>query len=259
MKFNFEYILLRFLRKKIFTGKTLRLVHSIIPYYEVNKNEVIPDEIIDIYEELFRSEKINLSGKTILEIGCGATNSVGYILQSKYNCKIYCNEPYEVYDVKLDQNIQDQLIKNGYKFDKTKILRNQSIEEIKDKVDVVISKSVLEHVYDLDKLFAQLKSVTKEEANMIHVVDFRDHFFKYPFEFLKFSDTVWRKWLDSGTLPRNRTYDVENVLKKFGFKYRVTNVERLEEEFQKVKPYLDQKYAGKMDDELNISWATYIS
>ena len=35
---------------------------------------------------------------------------------------------------------------------------------------------------------------------MLHVVDYRDHFFKYPLHFLQFSQNTWRRFLNPGRL-----------------------------------------------------------
>ena len=73
-------------------------------------------------------------------------------------------------------------------------------------MDVVLSNSVLEHVQDLPALFAELARILAPGGVMLHRVDYRDHFFKYPFHFLLYPRWVWNWFLNPGDLPRWR-YD----------------------------------------------------
>jgi hypothetical protein len=56
--------------------------------------------------------------------------------------------------------------------------------------DFVVSTSVYEHLDDVDGITCALAALTVPEGQHIHFVDLRDHFFKYPFEMLTFSQTT---------------------------------------------------------------------
>jgi hypothetical protein len=56
---------------------------------------------------------------------------------------------------------------------------------------------------------------------MIHIVDYRDHFFKYPFHFLQFSSPVWYRYLDPGDLCRARIGDHLRAFEAHGFRTAV--------------------------------------
>jgi SAM-dependent methyltransferase len=79
-------------------------------------------------------------------------------------------------------------------------------------VDLVLSNSVLEHVDDMAGAVADLARVTAPGGQHFHFIDLRDHFFKYPFEMLCYSETSWRRFLNPGSnLNRLRVWDYERL------------------------------------------------
>jgi SAM-dependent methyltransferase len=79
-------------------------------------------------------------------------------------------------------------------------------------VDIVLSNSVLEHVDDMAGAVAELARVTAPGGQHFHFVDLRDHFFKYPFEMLCYSERTWRRFLNPGSnLNRLRVWDYERL------------------------------------------------
>ena len=80
------------------------------------------------------------------------------------------------------------------------------------KCDLVLSNSVLEHVGDMEEAVMQLASATAPGGHHFHFVDLRDHFFRYPFEMLCYSEKVWRSFLNPGSnLNRLRVWDYERL------------------------------------------------
>jgi len=79
-------------------------------------------------------------------------------------------------------------------------------------VDMVLSNSVLEHVDDLSGAVADLARVTAPGGQHFHFIDLRDHFFKYPFEMLCYSERAWQRFLNPGSnLNRLRVWDYERI------------------------------------------------
>jgi methyltransferase family protein len=79
-------------------------------------------------------------------------------------------------------------------------------------VDLVLSNSVLEHVDDLAGTVADLARITAPGGRHFHFIDLRDHFFKYPFEMLCYSEASWRRFLNPGSnLNRLRVWDYERL------------------------------------------------
>lgn len=62
------------------------------------------------------------------------------------------------------------------------------------RFDLVLSRAVLEHVKDLDALFAIAREVSTDDAVWIHEVDLRDHGIEHahPLDFLRFSERTWQ-------------------------------------------------------------------
>lgn len=94
-------------------------------------------------------------------------------------------------------------------------------------VDVIISRAVLEHVFDLDTAFAAMHRLLKPGGRMAHKVDLRDHGLftdggQHALEFLTVSDRVY-EWMgeESAGLPNRRLQGYyERVLAERGYSTR---------------------------------------
>lgn len=92
--------------------------------------------------------------------------------------------------------------------------------------DLVLSNSVYEHLDDVAGMTGALASLTHRDGMNLHFVDLRDHFFKFPFEMLCFSERVWRGWLNpSSNLNRMRLGDYARA---FGDAFQRVKIEVLE-------------------------------
>jgi SAM-dependent methyltransferase len=77
-------------------------------------------------------------------------------------------------------------------------------------VDLVLSNSVLEHVADVDGVVAALGRLTGPAGRHLHLIDLRDHLFRYPFEMLCHGRALWNGLLDPPShLNRLRIPDYE--------------------------------------------------
>lgn len=112
-----------------------------------------------------------------------------------------------------------------------------------EPVDIVLSSSVYEHLDDVEGITQALARLTKLDGVQIHFVDLRDHFFKYPFEMLRFSGSTWRNWLNpSSNHNRYRLWDYRRA---FGSCFRQVEIEvldREEEAFHKLKPHIRPEF-----------------
>jgi hypothetical protein len=82
-------------------------------------------------------------------------------------------------------------------------------------------------------------------------VDLRDHFFKYPFEMLRFSESTWRAWLNPSS--NHNRYRLWNYRKAFEAHFRAVDIEiltREEESFRRLRPYIQPEFiSGNMDED----------
>jgi len=114
-----------------------------------------------------------------------------------------------------------------------------------DPVDIVISSSVYEHLENVEEITRALAALTKPDGIHIHYVDLRDHFFKYPFEMLRFSEGIWRRWLNpSSNHNRYRLWDYRRAFQACFEHVEIEVLSREEDAFRKVMPHLRQEFVS---------------
>ncbi|HVN16439.1 MAG TPA: hypothetical protein VMT73_11910, partial [Anaerolineales bacterium] len=94
-------------------------------------------------------------------------------------------------------------------------------------------------------------ALTRPSGLHIHFVDLRDHFFKYPFEMLCYSKSVWYGWLNpSSNHNRYRVWDYRRAFEESFGRVELTILERDEAEFQKARPRIRPEFiSGKLKDD----------
>ncbi|HET6594091.1 MAG TPA: class I SAM-dependent methyltransferase [Anaerolineales bacterium] len=131
-------------------------------------------------------------------------------------------------------------------------LLQADIREVQiDPVDIVISSSVYEHLEDVEGITRALARLTKLDGVQIHYVDLRDHFFKYPFEMLRFSESTWRQWLNpSSNHNRYRLWDYRRAFEACFENVEIEVLSREEEAFRKVMPRIRPEFiSGNIEDD----------
>jgi 2-polyprenyl-3-methyl-5-hydroxy-6-metoxy-1,4-benzoquinol methylase len=115
-------------------------------------------------------------------------------------------------------------------------IREKEIRQRIMKVDCVLSNSVFEHLGDVHGLTHALAGLTQPDGAHLHFVDLRDHYFKYPFEMLAYSEFVWKNLLNpTSNLNRFRLKDYRRV---FHDEFELVDIhvlERLEAEFRAAR------------------------
>jgi len=102
-----------------------------------------------------------------------------------------------------------------------------------------------EHLEDVEEITQALAGLTKPDGIQIHYVDLRDHFFKYPFEMLRFSEKTWRRWLNpSSHHNRYRLWDYRRAFQACFGQVDIEIVSREEEAFRKVMPQLRPEFVS---------------
>ena len=120
-----------------------------------------------------------------------------------------------------------------------------------EPVDFVISSSVYEHVDDVEGITRALAGLTKVDGLQLHYVDLRDHFFKYPFEMLRFSEGTWRRWLNPATNHnRYRLWEYRSAFKACFEQVEIKVLTREEDAFRKLLPRIRPEFvSGRMDED----------
>ena len=112
-------------------------------------------------------------------------------------------------------------------------------------VDVIVSRAVLEHVFDLDTAFVAMHRLLKPGGRMAHKVDLRDHGLftdggQHALEFLTVSDRVYT-WMgeESAGLPNRKLQGFyEHTLSERGYEaqFLTTHLAGIEEEVEPHAP-----------------------
>lgn len=118
-------------------------------------------------------------------------------------------------------------------------------------VDLVISNSVYEHLDDVEGITRALSALTSPSGLHIHFVDLRDHFFKYPFEMLCYSKSVWYGWLNpSSNHNRYRIWDYRRAFEVSFAGVDILVRERDEAAFQKTRARIRPEFiSGDLADD----------
>lgn len=260
LKGNLEYVALRLVRRFLFTDRMLARpwVRALVPHYRTNWNEVDPFPIARRYADFLQERSLPAEARW-LEIGVGATNTTGYALAAEMRRRgasgfqITLLEPFvplaEAIDAQILQRVAAQ---SGIEASELRagVCRLTAMPDRAGRgFDAIFSSSVLEHVSDPRGLFADLARVAAPGGRSYHFVDYRDHFFKYPYHFLQFSRATWDRFLNPGDLPRWRLSDHLRLLREGGWDVEVREetsdaaafaavAERLAPEFDGTDPLL---------------------
>jgi len=124
--------------------------------------------------------------------------------------------------------------------------------------DIIVSRSVLEHVYDLEETYASCRRLLSTGGLMIHKVDLTNHsdVERHPLQFLTYSQLLWAfmssnisrinrsRWPDHrASLERNRF-----VIEHFEVTGRYTR-----QQVQGIRARLASRFRTMSDDDLAIA------
>lgn len=244
-----EYVLLRLIRRFLLTERVANAFSGLIPYYRSSVNETNPDRIVSAYVAALSRTGHPLAGHQVLEIGAGRTNVVAYGLVAAGAGGVVALEPFVEFESARDSALASKHHPGDAKALQVRVQRTRSFGDVPDaSVDIILSNSVLEHVIDPRAFFSDCRRVLRTGGTMLHMVDYRDHFFKYPYAFLTFSESVWSRWLNPGDLPRWRVYDHVASMQEAGFRVDVVAKESDAAEFARIRHLLVPPFAGAPDD-----------
>lgn len=249
---NVEYVLLRLVRRFLVPDALLRRFGRWFPYYRAHLSQDAPDAIVDRYVTYLTRQRVDIVGATVLELGSGATNSCGYELAARRARHIFCVEPFVPFEVDLDRKILAMTAarhRQGVVSLAAATERLLDIRRVPDRsVAIILSHSVLEHVQQPRQLFAEMWRVLKDGGVMLHLVDYRDHFFKYPLHFLQFSSATWNLFLNPGDLPRWRLTDHVGQAQDAGLKIEVLERDEDVAAFHCIRSHLAPEFAAYGDE-----------
>jgi SAM-dependent methyltransferase len=253
---NLPYLIPRlarhFLPEKLVRALLLRNI-IIHPGLETDN----PVAAVKRYADVLSERGLSFQGKGVLVFGYGGRFDIGFGLLKEGAAHVILCDKYAPPDE--THNRQMFALEEKYFILENKGLRPRPewitlLEaDIRDKqvtgqiapVDFVISSSVYEHVDDVEGITRALAGLTKPDGLQIHYIDLRDHFFKYPFEMLRFSKNIWYGWLNPST--NHNRYRLWNYRDAFKACFRQVEIEvltREEEAFRKLLPRIRPEFAS---------------
>jgi SAM-dependent methyltransferase len=253
---NLPYLIPRlirhFLPEKLVRALLLRSV-IIRPGLETSN----PFAAVQRYVEVLAKRGLSLRGKRVLVFGYGGRFDLGFgLLKEGAAHVILCDKyapPDEVHNQRMFAAEGNYFVRNSEGLRPHPAWMTLLESDIRDleprpeiePVDLVVSSSVYEHLDDVEGITSALARLTRPDGTHIHFVDLRDHFFKYPFEMLRFSESVWRKWLNpSSNHNRYRLWDYRRVFESYFGQVEIKVLHRDEEAFRKLTPYVRPEFVS---------------
>ncbi len=207
-----------------------------------------PLEAAQRYQSVLEAENIALRGARVLVFGYGGNFALGCALLELGAAHVVLCEK----DVQPDQRANSALLpryptylinaSDGVRPNPLVMtlaqadIRQTTPAQIGGRVDIVLSTSVYEHLGDVAGITRALAGLTTPGGAHLHYIDLRDHFFRYPFEMLCYSERVWRNWLNpTSHHNRFRFRDYRSVFEKNFADVQLEVLERDEAAFERTK------------------------
>lgn len=248
-----DYLLARFIRRQLPPPLvTFLLRHGLIIKPGLETSD--PKAAVDRYEQILRRRGISLVGKRVLDFGYGGHFGVGVELLRRGAQHVVLCDPFAHPDHRRNRLLMqeygeflqfkgERVVPNPAYF----TLIEQDVRQLSSSdlqpCDLVVSTSVYEHVDDPISVTRALARFTQSEGAQVHFVDLRDHFFKYPFEMLCYSETTWRRWLNpTSNLNRYRLWDYQRTFEACFREVELEVLQRDEAAWAQVQPRVRREF-----------------
>lgn len=223
----------------------------------------------------------DLVGETVLEIGPGRYNpaAVGFLGQGAARIVFVEHARRNLNHDLLQQRIGDLMAAFGYcgaewervteldpgetnertSFGQSRIeFRWQSAAATglpDESVGAILSNSVLQCLNEPHEVFAELARVLKPGGCMFHLVDLRDHFFRFPLQFLCYSEYMWSHVLTSryphkAYLNRLRLPQLRSMFADLGLEVETRALAEDVELVKRLRPRMHADFQQFTDKEL---------
>jgi SAM-dependent methyltransferase len=262
LELNLPYLLprlaRRFLPEKLVRALLLRGL-IIRPGIETSN----PFAAVQRYADTLAERGLSFRNKRVLVFGYGGRFDLGFGLLKEGAAHVVLCDKYAPPDEAHNRRMfaaEDQYFVAGRNGLRPRADRMTLLEaDIRDvqargeieAVDIVLSSSVYEHLDDVEGITRALAALTRTGGIQIHYVDLRDHFFKYPFEMLRFSEGTWRRWLNpSSNHNRYRLWNYREAFEAFFERVEIEILTREEEAFRKLQPHIRPEFiSGNMTED----------
>ncbi|MDB5037416.1 MAG: Methyltransferase type 12 [Bacteriovoracaceae bacterium] len=264
--------------------------------YGATHQKLTNEESVHYIEEVFKDylqyAKLNppdLIDKEVLEIGYGDNLGVALKFLASGVKRMVCLDKYHsVRDSFKEKNIY-QILRESLSEDETnrfdKVLRLKvesfeldphflkvehglSIENRKElkalgRFDFILSRAVLEHIFDLDLAFDSMNDLLKAGGLLIHKIDFRDHGLftgcgHHPLTFLTFPEVIYRLMTKHSGGPNRKFLSYyRKKMERLGYHCEIVVTQTLGESakslLNEIRRRLCTQFQELSDDELSIN------
>jgi SAM-dependent methyltransferase len=216
-----------------------------------------PDGAVLRYLDVLLSHQMSLKGRRVLVFGYGGRFDIGVGLLEAGASHVALCERYSRPDDRHNAALQlkhGEYIRPGQRGPLPNDhfmqlieadLRKLPVPKPSLRYDLVISNSVFEHVDDASGITKALADWTKPDGLQVHFVDLRDHYFRYPFEMLKFSERTWRRYLNpSSNHNRLRLWDYRSIFQAHFSQVVIEALARDEQAFARAQRYLRPEFVS---------------
>ncbi len=216
-----------------------------------------PAAAIQRYESVLAARKELLLHKRVLVFGYGGRFDIGVgLLDAGADFVILCDRyalPDDHHNITLMDRYGKYLQLSAGKATprpERMVLLQADVREVENppesqRVDLIISNSVYEHLDDAQGVTAALVRLTRSGGLHIHFVDLRDHYFKYPFEMLTYSDATWKGWLNPSTNHnRLRLRDYRRIFRRCFRNVEIEVLRRDEVAYRRVASRIRPEFAS---------------
>jgi hypothetical protein len=258
---NLKYVLPRVIRHFLpEAAVSFLLKNSLI--IQPGLETLSPEKAVRRYLDQLKLHKLSLVSKRVMVFGYGGNLTIGcLLLEAGARQLVLCEREGFSDDVNLEELGKRfpqyfTLENDGYKINPNfSVLYHGDIARIAankpfEKIDLVLSTSVFEHLKDPEQVAKALAQLTSPNGSHLHFIDLRDHFFKYPFEMLCYSDATWERWLNpTSNLNRYRISDYRDMFNRYFSETEIIAEERDLENFSVSRKRIQNQFLSKNDEE----------
>lgn len=216
---------------------------------------VDPQGAVQRYLDVLNSRQVSLRGKRVLVFGYGGRFDIGVgLLDAGARYVVLCDRyarPDQRHNEVLQRSHPEYINADGgsWRLSPKHMglvegdIRSLAPPDAGQRFDLVISTSVYEHVDAALGVTKALTRWTNENGLHIHFVDLRDHYFRYPFEMLKFSERVWKSFLNpTSNHNRLRLWDYRQIFEACFADVEVEVLARDEAAFAQARPEIRPEF-----------------
>ncbi len=220
-----------------------------------------PAAAVQRYLSALTEHDRTIKHRTVMVFGYGGRFAVGVELLNQGAAHVILCDHIQ----SLDNERNLELLKNNAKYlvvENNKVkprvdfitllhgdIREGNIQRSVKLADVIMSTSVFEHLEDVRGITKALAKLTEPEGFHLHFIDLRDHYFKYPFEMLIFSNFVWKSLLNpTSNLNRMRLIDYRECFKEYFDEVDIKILDNDPTQFEKRKKQIRREFiSGDLD------------